>query len=73
MGTRRRPARAVLETLHCDYCETEMEYTGEALASNPMQYVHKCPNEKCPAEMPKRYVRVTKGGPLPRVVHEVDE
>jgi len=28
----------------CDHCETEMESTGEALTSLPIQNQYKCPN-----------------------------
>ena len=29
---------------HCDKCNTEVEFTGNVLMSNPAKYVHKCPN-----------------------------
>ena len=33
------------QRLYCDKCGTEMEFTGMALPTYPMQYPHKCP--KC--------------------------
>lgn len=33
------------DKLYCDKCGTEMEFTGMALTSYPMQYPHMCP--KC--------------------------
>lgn len=33
------------DKLYCDECGEEMEFTGMALATYPMQYPHNCP--KC--------------------------
>lgn len=37
------------DKLYCDECGEEMEFTGMALATYPMQYPHKCP--KCDNRM----------------------
>lgn len=33
------------DKLYCPICESEMEFTGAVLLSNPAQYEHECP--KC--------------------------
>ena len=42
----------------CEKCDSKMEFIGEALATNPMQYAHRC--TKCGYEenLPYIYPRV---------------
>lgn len=52
------------DRLYCDECGEEMEFTGMALATYPMQYPHICP--KCGN-------RTTRNDIYPKIRHEVIE
>lgn len=52
------------DRLYCDECGEEMEFTGMALATYPMQYPHVCP--KCGN-------RTTKDDIYPKIRYEVIE
>ena len=54
------PVNVVMEYMICD-CGEKMEWTGQALMSNPAQYPHKCNDTKCGKE------ETARGEPYPRI------